>query len=896
MSRLTRLAIALTMFAISVPAARTAAGTFVGKGLRASTMQASTDLYACLDRLSSVSVLFLIDESGSLRTTDPANRRVDAMQAALKAFEALRKASQERRDRPIKVSAAFAGFGTDFVWRADWTEVTSQTMPGLLAEAAEYGPRNRERLTNYVAALNGARTELARRVAALNHRTCVAVLFVTDGRLDLGSPSADAAGKQELCDAGGVVDALRSNGVHLLATGLSADSDPIAPEELAFLEAIAIGEAGGVTCGTAPIPLAGARGRFVGVNDVTRLVEELYGVVNEIGGGTRLGRSRLVPVCPRARCESGTVPFNIDAGLQAFNVLAQTGSRGIALELRNPGGDHIVIEADREREGSAQLGSTTVQWSWIAGETVALKARLDPNKSDSVGPWLLIFIDRTGVNVDVQGRAQVFVFGDVEPFLVRPSTVRRGASTQVIVGIRRVRGTPTIKNVFREISATVTLTDPTGTSRLFPVTVRLTPTYPSVDRLVGTIRIPKSLESSVLNISIALEPITDSGVALAPVVKTRAIRVANPASYPTVAPITLRLSSVSGNGRAEGQLRITGGSAAGCVALESHRFQQLPPKVEEVRVRITPAELDGDQCFRLAPGERRHVTVTAVPDTASDGAVRGSLRFALRSEVEPTPLNLLVPVEFNMTRPVDAERRASVFLALLLAGVGAPLIVLTVINRQLARFRDARELQQAKIAVEIDGHGIVRDQQPLARLLTIEDFENVPTDRPSRHFRETELGLEFRARSSLLKAPWGEVVSVNPIVTSAARSVIKWEGGIAPISLGLGGSWILTWRDPGMTAGTPAGGGAVTEDLGCLSSAATSERNELLEPLQVELLAFVSREHFNEQVTRIERECREALAEIAEEYQIRMEMRRPQGAGEDSKLVTSGGLPPSLID
>ena len=121
-------------------------------------------------------VLLLMDESGSLKRTDPNGRRVDAAELLV---EALSPAEVDR----APVSLTVAGFGTSY------TEYGRFALPGdrqnAISEVERFRQRNGQLNTDYVVALRSAAAYFATVDAPLE---CKTLIWFTDGGHDLEHP------------------------------------------------------------------------------------------------------------------------------------------------------------------------------------------------------------------------------------------------------------------------------------------------------------------------------------------------------------------------------------------------------------------------------------------------------------------------------------------------------------------------------------------------------------------------------------------------------------------------------------------------------------------------------------------------------------------------------------
>jgi len=209
-------------------------------------------------RTSELSLLFLIDESGSLKKHDPENRRVEGTVAALKQLHGL---ASEFTDITIKV--AIQGFAQDYREHgSEWVHLDSSERLNELMEMAEaYRARNRGALTDYRKALEGA--VHAFETVDQSDSNCRALVWFTDGEYDSVPRTDDYNSEEELrqisselCAEGGQVDLLRSADITLIVIGLSNQATA-KPPDLGLVQAVASGDP------VAPVDL-GLEGRRCG--------------------------------------------------------------------------------------------------------------------------------------------------------------------------------------------------------------------------------------------------------------------------------------------------------------------------------------------------------------------------------------------------------------------------------------------------------------------------------------------------------------------------------------------------------------------------------------------------------------------------------------------------------
>ena len=132
----------------------------------------------CPAGTESLDVLILMDESRSLRRTDPGRERIGAVKNLIGSLE-------EESGEGVLVRVAMAAFGTDFELRKDFTDLAAEGADGLIAEVDRLAEDDWN--TDYVYALYG--------VLGLDWSAeCKRVVWYTDGEHDLeDAPSGGVA-------------------------------------------------------------------------------------------------------------------------------------------------------------------------------------------------------------------------------------------------------------------------------------------------------------------------------------------------------------------------------------------------------------------------------------------------------------------------------------------------------------------------------------------------------------------------------------------------------------------------------------------------------------------------------------------------------------------------------
>jgi hypothetical protein len=771
----------------------------------------------CVRNSNRLLVLMLIDESASLRQTDPGARRVTAVKSALAGFSSL-AALGTAGGRPT-VQVSLAGFSADFHTVVDWQGLDASTLPALQAQAEGFAGREDGIDTDFAAALSGAQSSLARRAAALTADgsvpPCRLVLQFTDGNYDIeprNSPARRAAGLRKpyapglaldtpaaaaeavrrgraaLCRPDGIADELRAGGGITVTVALT---ERISRADQSFLQAVGNGHAGTERCGRRG---TAATGTLLAAPRLPELLAAFDDVVSGIGGGTRQpGKDRL-PVCSRSACASGRRTFSVDRSLRRFHILADLGAPDLTMVLQAPGRKPPLVL----RQGpptSARLGSALAATTWLSPQAATIDVDLQAGRDDWAGTWSLTFVDEQGRHQGAVATSRIYLYGDLVPALVGHPVFRRGEREAIQAEVVGQDGTPRPPaDLITSARLDATVRDPVdgGTSAIAFQGPDPTGTFK------GTWQPAASLQASEVELTLRLSVTTVGGVVLAPAVRNYTVQVKPPASYPQIEPARLRLSAVTGVEAATGSLTVTGSElGAGCVWFDPPSFTTFPVTVGRIDPVLSPAPSSRQDCLRLGPGERRTIALRATPEAVGSGLASGVVVARLAGAGDEPVVTTSIPVSFTLARPVNQARRLELFLLILVGGIAMPLVLLYVANWAQARFRPTHLLRGAQVQVLIDADDrVVRLQpdgspgRPLAPMERSE-FVNVAAGSDDRVRRMTWLGLEFTARAPRLPfgAPFG-VVQAGQGDATASDGQAKGPGLLTGrLPLQLAGTW-----------------------------------------------------------------------------------------------------------
>ncbi|HMI82073.1 MAG TPA: hypothetical protein VK480_09830 [Solirubrobacterales bacterium] len=791
---------------------------------------ATQSLARCVQTNGRLSVLMLIDESGSLASTDPFNQRVDGIRAALTGLADLSEVPVDGR-KP-EVSVLMAGFfglvrpdPEEGVPEGAWKPVSGENVDELLEDAGRYEALNRGRSTDYATALTAARKLLADRAAEQTQEggaPCQALIWFTDGRYSLprrvgksgvGLPltlpyapgirldepgageEAVTAGKNFMCKPNGLMDRLQSDGVIRFTVALSTD---LSAADAAFLDAATTGSGGdGQRCGAHLSPLSG---EYLSASNGDRL----FFAFASLGGATVPVHAK--PICPKLSCVRGVTSFTTVPGLSRFLIKASGGAqrsktpRTLYLQLDGPDGQSVTLKPDGPVTFS--LAGATITQRWVSSRAVEVQGDLAPGGRDWLGHWSYAFVDPAASPGAPGGRgySAVQLFADLEPAPQGSPVLIRGSPTKLGFELRQGSNPDqpvTAGALVRSAHLFATIDDPiSGSSTRVPVT------GPDSDGTFSAkVAIPSTSTAGFVYLGLTASFSTPGGTPIAPQYRSFDVPVRFPPGqgFPTISPSTLDLPSLHGVGETEGILTVKASSvASGCVWLGPAEVENAPSGAGKVVATVTPEAGSADRCISLGKGEERRFTVRLKPSSEARGTVTASIPVHLRSDLVETEHVVSVPVAFAMAR-APGVGTVALTVVLILLGVLLPLLLLHLLNGFGAWFAAPNRLRAIRLPVEMAHGGPLRRRDEGSEIGRGESLHV----QGERRVRELEVGgLEFETVASgsvkdrtfeLFRGPYGIVRSKGrKLIAGAKQPLRSWRDGTAhQVPLGLAGTWIF---------------------------------------------------------------------------------------------------------
>jgi hypothetical protein len=501
---------------------------------------------------------------------------------------------------------------------------------------------------------------------------------------------ATVAGRRLLCEPNGLADQLRVAGVVNIAVALTSRSSPReiaeAEETLQFMRGISVGTG---QCGDASSPEL--FGVLLDVSDVDRLTSLMLTAVS----GTSGQRLDDALVCGQDPCAS-KADIEIPPGVGSFYLVSTTGD-GVQRWLDTPTGESVQLASG---PGPVQLGTSRAEAIALSPTVAMVDVTLDA-ASPAIGTWSLSFIDpdgASGANVGEPAEVELYLFSALRPQFATDQSFERAEPTTIEIQVVGADGRPVGGDLAADTRLSVSIADPVA-----GLLTGATATGPDSDGIYRFEYVtPSDTTAAALNVTAALT-LTVDGVALRPVVVEQAIDVAVPVKLPSLVTTQLGLSSLEGVGKATDVLEVRGPqSGEGRVCLKGFTPRNLPPGVDSLSL-----ESQGS-CFTVAEGSTRSIDVALSAAESGTGVATGFLEVDLIASDGSEPLTQSVPVSFQMLRAPNRPAQIGLFIALLAAGIGLPLLGFWLVSRALTTFGSLDRTQWADVRATLGANGLTR--------------------------------------------------------------------------------------------------------------------------------------------------------------------------------------------
>lgn len=762
-----------------------------------SATDALADFGSCLTSEGKGSIVLLVDQSGSMRKTDPGKSRVEAGKHLITRLAALGSRSE------VAIDMRVAGFAAEYQTRGEWTPVDGASQTGLISSLEALGDDLRNYDTDYWMALEGARRDLDEHV---KDRGCKAIVWITDGDYEVdvrddandpqapvgaAKPYADGAqpkdraaaekilttGKSELCRNTGLADQLRNSHITLLGIGLTQGSP-----DFTFVKRIIKG--GGANAGPAGVQACGQvsdyPGEFFEVGDFDSLLIALDAIAEG-----KSPEAAKVPVCQGAPCDT-VLDFVLDESLDRVHIMATANKEGLDAFLLPPGSTQpIPIPNGKEGEQNG------IQFTWHKGTnpgTRTLEMNLSPQGSSPwAGQWKLGFIDKSSSSNGEQ--VKVFLYLSSTALIDWPdkgtASFVSGEKTDGIrlVALDKPGGKAfDVKKLPGKVVIEVTLKDAKGhVTKMLSTEDKAALEAPLPLDLtkiaVGQAELTTSLRITTADIT-APDGKVIKGTELLPSTSRHIFAVILPDEFPTIGS-DIDFGVLENQSKATASLKVTG---PGCVWVDTSSMALTGGPADSGGVSLTSSASSADTCVKLSDGATVDLPLDLTVGEPSNAALTGTVTFMLAPEGKPDKaVEQQVSFKAELRKPVNVPLAIGTFIGVLLTGIAIPLALLYLFKALSSRV-PAGPLSTAVIEVEIPDSGVLAP-------LSVESSQRPTMHLHSRAKKVEIQGYTFRARMSLLPSETGWVELDHP-APSVSGSTPAHRNGKACLPLGLRGQWV----------------------------------------------------------------------------------------------------------
>ena len=715
--------------------------------------EAVGDIRRCLSTSGVLNVLYLIDDSGSLRGegkdkgTDPEVKRAEILASSLDQLGSLGEG--------LKVNWSSAFFSDGFEEATPWAPLVDGSGDALASKIRQQNDRKGFGWTNWLAGLQGAQQSLSTQQEA--DPGCAVLVWLTDGLIEFRNDPAKTqrdAAINELCGAqlidsapapaagNGTFNALREAGVVVLGVLLKVGDPKPSPIDglmVPLVEGSGPFKGGTATCPVFPIPSTSAHGAVLEATSPGDLARVFLDLGAQLAGGW--------PSPDQPRADGG---FDIDPGVSRFRITLS----GTKWKLIAPDGSTL--------DGAAEGVTVTP-----SSESVAIT--VNSSKAARQGEWHIEPMDAAPA---------LFLFSDLSIAFPSDNQLNAGEAGVVHGVVQGPGGAKVDASDFKSLLPRVVVIPADGNAAAQqPLTVTMK------DDGTFEVAVPAGNNDSVVRLRAAIDPLATSlhALALAPISADAEIHTTMPGHFASVALSSF--SKLEGeNGSTQGTMTITGPvdapEASVCVA--------DPTIVNDAGQRGDWTwTFDGaakPECYTVAKGETREVAIVGSNPVAAESQVRAELPLEFRAGEDV--LSQTYPFTFASTRPVNAAAIGLIALVLLVLGVLLPLVILWFVNWLTTTLSIARNTQRGVLPVTIDGAGVhpsganssgALDEAYLGGNV----FQNRPPIERERSVHDPDLG-EIRAR-----VPWWPVNDTwFEVVPPAGTAIVVARTSSRPGALG----------------------------------------------------------------------------------------------------------------
>jgi hypothetical protein len=707
-----------------------------------------SQIAGCISGAKNLLVAVVVDESASLRSTDPHNLRVQGITTAVDSIQQL---ADSTGSASLNVEMTLSTFARTYSTLADWAPLTPRFATSLRQVAARQLPRrDTGDATDYRQALLGAQAQLDSRQQRLSDpNACKLMLWFTDGALDVDAQTAQAA--TELCQPGGISDSVRADGIAVIALALLEPGSGVSAQQREQLRSVAEGQGTNVTCGTVPVSSDDSTGVYLPADNPAALQRLFSGAGALIAGGTTADSVS----CPGARCPNGEYTFTIDPGVQAVRAVIQATTSGSGARIRGPSGGFLRLTDSESRT----IGGTSVT-SLTRNQLTTVDVTFDP-ASKTPTRWTL--------SPDGPSVVDLYWFWGAHLQLTTQK-VQAGGANEIHFDLVGPTGQRLDPRLYGAVHAEITVGGK-------PIATRIAADGSITGSLTLNPRNVPAFESIGASASVKTAP---GGVRLGPVSAAEKLPVELPPAFPAVSPSELTFGSLSGIGSRTALLHVTGSQLGTTTTCLTGANVLLPGKDNaSATVSARPS------CLSLKANEKRDLPISMKVGSSADGIANGTVNLRLTGADGAGKVTVAIPASMHMARTIDQSTRWELVAALVLLALLFPLALVVASNFFLGRFSMASTTRIANVPVRVTSAGLHAISG--LHIVRSDDLENVGFSgvRRSSRLRVDQTPVCLQAKHVFsVREPVGVATASGHVIVSSVGSCSGGTPSEAPAALG----------------------------------------------------------------------------------------------------------------
>jgi hypothetical protein len=717
-----------------------------------------------------VNVLYLIDESGSLKWNDKFNLRVEGLKASLDEFARI------KTYRPyFTVNRAFTTFADSFapVAGKGWQELDEGTLKSdkkwIESDVPDLITGNS---TDYAKALEGAHNFFKPQIT---RNSCNVLVWFTDGAININpGPGFEATirGFERICGINPVtgqknnqdpiIDKFRQSGINIQGILLRNKDVLENPGDYGQEREDMESESRGMTYFSPIVEYSGTVDTGYFVNNGREISIECgspsgaKGVVTEVANPIDIiwPPTEFECVTSSGRVLEPKNGFvNIDPGFSRFRASAIKDG----FTLKNEAGTTIATSQGAQSED--------VEVSYFGADDVAIS--VSGNISDAAavlkpGKWK--FTTAQNSETVFCGSVDLAVEIRNDPCYENESCAFSGVITR--------NGQPVDFGVYKDSELRYGLVNPANQDISYSAL-----SFDQKGKFNGTFS-PNGFidQNGIANLIVTLDVETKSGYKFV----FSAIQGVQPLPlglYPEINPnpinstdFTTQLLGKSGTASAPITLKgPSRGSGEICFGELEVRSDPDPKRVNDYTATINGNDLKDGDCISLTSGQELPATLEIKNSSAAEGTVSGFIPVTLKSSGQPD-ISTQVPVTFDSTVEYNKVRRLIIFVICLLLGLLLPLTALKILQVRAARIT-VSPLSKATTPVVLSASGgfvsIRRAEKASGTdIFTEGDFEGF------MHLDGKEKQIQIGAESLRGDAPLNPFAAPRAILATAPGLIV----------------------------------------------------------------------------------------------------------------------------